>query len=80
MILAYLMVNLFIAVILDNFQQTDSDDMPVTRSQVSSFIAAWSKFDPQASYWVPSAMLEQMLGNVDPPLGVQGANLHGDWL
>ena len=72
MILAYLMVNLFIAVILDNFQRTDADDLPVTRQQVTQFIEAWSTFDPHATYWIPSASLEFLLAGVEPPIGVMG--------
>ena len=72
MILAYLMVNLFIAVILDNFQRTDADDLPVTRQQVTQFIEAWSTFDPHATYWIPSASLEFLLATIEPPMGVMG--------
>mmetsp|Transcript_3541 Transcript_3541/g.12709 ORF Transcript_3541/g.12709 Transcript_3541/m.12709 type:complete len:1714 (-) Transcript_3541:989-6130(-) len=71
---AFVMLNLVIAVILDNFQNSNqNEEAPVGRDHVVRFCEVWSKLDPFASYYISAAKLQYLVAELDPPLGTKGS-------
>jgi len=71
---AFVMLNLVIAVILDNFQNSNqNEEAPVGRDHVVRFCEVWAKLDPLATYYVSAAKLQVMVAELDPPLGTKGS-------
>ena len=70
---AFVMLNLVIAVILDNFQNSSSDDeSPVSKDRLNEFITLWAKFDPYATYYMPASKLQYLIKELEEPLGIRG--------
>jgi len=71
---AFVMLNLVIAVILDNFQNSNqNEEAPVGRDHVVRFCEVWSKLDPFATYYISAAKLQYLVAELDPPLGTKGS-------
>lgn len=71
---AFLLLNLVIAVILDNFQSsTNNEELEVSQSNLIAYSKAWSQLDPKRSMYIPTARLSRLLELVEPPLGVMGS-------
>lgn len=69
----FLLLNLVIAVILDNFQNTSSnEELEVSQSNILRFAEMWGKLDPKTTLYIPAASLTQLLETVEPPLGTAG--------
>jgi hypothetical protein len=71
-------LNMFIAVILENFNEADMD---VTLAGVSPkdlrrFEKAWSLYAPTGSYRIPVKFLPPLLTSVELPLGFKGQGLN----
>ena len=70
---AFLLLNLVIAVILDNFQSsTNNEELEVSQSNLLNYAQAWSALDPRCTMFIPTARLSKLLELVEPPLGVAG--------
>lgn len=74
---AFLLLNLVIAVILDNFQSsTNNEELEVSQSNLLNFAEVWSKIDHKGSMYIPTVRLTRLLELVDPPLGVGSGAVH----
>jgi hypothetical protein len=70
---AFLLLNLVIAVILDNFQSSNNnEELEVSQSNLLACTQAWSQLDPKCTLYIPTTRLSRLLELVDPPLGVLG--------
>lgn len=70
-ICTYVIMNLFIAVILDNFEnQMKFEDSALNSSDLSRFTEIWSEMDPKATYMIKTSLLKNLLQRVGPPLGL----------
>ena len=70
---AFVMLNLVIAVILDNFESSSKDsECPVSKHDLQTFVTVWSREDPFASYYIPSVKLEKVVLSIQAPLGAKG--------
>eukprot|EP00803_Ostreobium_quekettii_P004182 evm.model.scf_87.7 EVM.evm.TU.scf_87.7 scf_87:110745-119200(-) len=70
---AFILLNLVIAVILDNFQSSSqNEEMPVGRGHLLWFVEVWSDLDPHATNYIPAVKLSTLLSELEPPLGVRG--------
>lgn len=68
----YIMFNLFVAIILDNFNVTVAIEKTTLRmTHLVLFKEQWSKFDPGASYVIPSDRFAVLLRELGPPLGLK---------
>lgn len=75
---AFVMLNLVIAVILDNFQSnSQNEEAPVGRDHMVKFTEVWSALDPHATYYIPASKLQLIVQELDPPLGIAGAGKRG---
>ena len=58
MLCAFVLLNLVIAVILDNFQaSTESEEMPVASGHLLRYVESWGKLDPFATNYIPTVKL-----------------------
>ena len=67
----YLMMQLFTAVIIENFDDVSKEDssfMPVDR--LNEFVDVWTELDPEAKQRIPSSSLPLLIMKLKPPLGV----------
>uniref|UniRef100_A0A7S1XCD4 Voltage-gated ion channel superfamily n=1 Tax=Tetraselmis chuii TaxID=63592 RepID=A0A7S1XCD4_9CHLO len=73
LICSFILLNLVIAVILDNFQSSTANEaMPVSRFHMSRFVEVWADLDPDANYFIPVSKLSNLISELEPPLGVKG--------
>jgi Ion transport protein len=70
---AFLLLNLVIAVILDNFQNsTNNEELEVSQSSMLNFARVWSQLDKKSTMFIPTARLPKLIETLDHPLGVSG--------
>ena len=68
-----MLLNLVIAVILENMANSASDDdLAVNKAAVLQFVAVWAELDPAASNYIPVKDLPTLVAELDPPLGARG--------
>jgi hypothetical protein len=68
---AFVMLNLVIAVILDNFESySQKEELPVSEEDLASFSAAWGKFDRGHTYYMAMSELPDLMKELKRPLGV----------
>lgn len=63
------MLNLFVAVIMDNFDYLTRDTSILGAHHLDEFIRVWAEYDPNATGWIHYSEMYDMLRNMDPPLG-----------
>jgi len=67
---SYLMFNLLIAILLDEFSDAQQQEThEVTPDQVEAYSLLWRDLDPKATHFIPCDMLPQILKKLDKPLG-----------
>ena len=66
---AFMITNLFLAVIMDNFMYLTLDSSVVYCQHIHHFIAIWREFDPGETGRVHSSYLVTLLRRLPPPLG-----------
>lgn len=68
---SYIVMNLFVAVILDNFEdQMRFEDSAINSSDLRHFIEIWQEFDPKATYVIKTKYLKNLLQRLGLPLGL----------
>ncbi|KAK3884837.1 hypothetical protein Pcinc_010911 [Petrolisthes cinctipes] len=66
---SFLMLNLFVAVIMDNFDYLTRDSSILGAHHLDEFIRIWAEYDPSATGRIHYTEMYEMLRNMDPPLG-----------
>ncbi|CAM1324279.1 cac (predicted) [Pycnogonum litorale] len=66
---SFLMLNLFVAVIMDNFDYLTRDSSILGAHHLDEFIRVWAEYDPNATGKIHYTEMYDMLKNMDPPLG-----------
>ncbi|XP_026668099.1 voltage-dependent calcium channel type A subunit alpha-1 isoform X6 [Ceratina calcarata] len=66
---SFLMLNLFVAVIMDNFDYLTRDSSILGAHHLDEFVRIWSEYDPNATGKIHYKEMYDMLKNMDPPLG-----------
>ena len=70
---AFVMLNLVIAVILDNFQNVgQNEEVPVSKEHMQRYVAMWQQLDPYATMYIKASKLQLLVQALDPPLGILG--------
>ena len=67
---SFLMLNLFVAVIMDNFAFLCQDESILGAHHLDDFIEAWSEYDPTATGRIRHTEVCNLLRQLDPPLGL----------
>ncbi|XP_078045542.1 calcium voltage-gated channel subunit cacophony isoform X5 [Augochlora pura] len=66
---SFLMLNLFVAVIMDNFDYLTRDSSILGAHHLDEFVRIWAEYDPSATGRIHYTEMYDMLKNMDPPLG-----------
>ncbi|XP_075993878.1 voltage-dependent N-type calcium channel subunit alpha-1B-like isoform X2 [Genypterus blacodes] len=67
---SFLMLNLFVAVIMDNFEYLTRDASILGPHHLDEFIRVWAEYDPAACGRIPYRDMYEMLRDMSPPLGL----------
>eukprot|EP00795_Rhopilema_esculentum_P010180 gene10180-18850_t len=65
----FLMLNLFVAVIMDNFEYLTRDSSILGPHHLDEFVRVWSEYDPTASERLHHQMLYTFMCHMAPPVG-----------
>lgn len=65
----FLMLNLFVAVIMDNFDYLTRDSSILGPHHLDEFVNCWGEYDPAATGWINYNDMYEMLRNMAPPVG-----------
>lgn len=63
------MLNLFVAVIMDNFDYLTRDSSILGPHHLDEFVRVWSDYDPGATGSIEYSSMYEMLRNIAPPVG-----------
>ncbi|ESO09535.1 hypothetical protein HELRODRAFT_73530, partial [Helobdella robusta] len=66
---SFLMLNLFVAVIMDNFDYLTRDSSILGPHHLDEFIRVWANYDPTATGRILYTDMYDMLRNMEPPVG-----------
>ena len=66
---AFLMLNLFVAVIMDNFAFLSQDESILGSHHLDDFLQAWAEFDPRGRGYIRHTEVVSLLKLLSPPLG-----------
>ncbi|KAL3321146.1 Voltage-dependent L-type calcium channel subunit alpha-1C [Cichlidogyrus casuarinus] len=66
---SFLIINLFVAVIMDNFDYLTRDWSILGPHHLDEFVTKWAEYDPDAKGRVRHLDVVTMLGKINPPLG-----------
>lgn len=65
-----IIVNMYIAVILENFNQAhEQEEIGITDEDIEMFYAVWQLYDPLATQFIQFEKLPYFIANLGPPLG-----------
>eukprot|EP01062_Namystynia_karyoxenos_P077655 TRINITY_DN7862_c0_g1_i2.p1 TRINITY_DN7862_c0_g1~~TRINITY_DN7862_c0_g1_i2.p1 ORF type:complete len:1743 (+),score=545.20 TRINITY_DN7862_c0_g1_i2:113-5341(+) len=69
----YVLLNLFIAVILDSFDEVvlDARKGALSKGDMARFNSVWKVYDPHGTFRIEAAVLPSLLRRIGPPLGVE---------
>lgn len=74
-LIVLIMINMYIAVILENFNQAMSqDEAGITEDDLEAFYTVWEQFDPKATQFIKYYKLPDFLDELDGPLRVPKPN------
>ncbi|OUC46914.1 transporter, cation channel family protein, partial [Trichinella nativa] len=63
------MLNLFVAVIMDNFDYLTRDSSILGPHHLDEFVRVWAEYDPEATGRIHYTDMYEMLRNIPPPVG-----------
>ncbi|EJW83065.1 hypothetical protein WUBG_06024 [Wuchereria bancrofti] len=66
---SFLMLNLFVAVIMDNFDYLTRDSSILGPHHLDEFVRVWADYDPAATGRIHYTDMYEMLRNITPPVG-----------
>ncbi|CAH8485674.1 unnamed protein product [Heterobilharzia americana] len=66
---SFLMLNLFVAVIMDNFDYLTRDSSILGSHHLDEFIRVWAEYDPGAKGRIHYTEMYEMLRKLEPPVG-----------
>ena len=78
---SFVVLNLLIAVVLDNFSMAkDEAEKGITSDDLRIFRKTWSRFDPQGTGFVKAKEAGNLILYMPPPLGLEGTDSTADSL
>ncbi|CAB3996445.1 voltage-dependent N-type calcium channel subunit alpha-1B-like isoform X1 [Paramuricea clavata] len=66
---SFLMLNLFVAVILDNFEYLTRDESILGPHHLDEFVRVWSEYDPTATGRITHKNVYRLMCDMSPPVG-----------
>lgn len=75
MVIVLIIINMYIAVILENFNQAQSqDEAGITEDDLEAYYVTWEEFDPKATQFIKYSHLSDFIDALDGPLKVPKPN------
>ena len=75
MVIVLIIINMYIAVILENFNQAQSqDEAGITEDDLEAYYVTWEEFDPKATQFIKYSQLSDFIDALDGPLKVPKPN------
>lgn len=75
LIIFLVVINMFIAVILENFNQAhEQEEVGITEDDFDMFYAVWERYDPLATQFIKYEQLSNFVADLEPPLGISKPN------
>ncbi|XP_052794035.1 sodium channel protein 1 brain-like isoform X3 [Mya arenaria] len=75
LIIFLVVINMFIAVILENFNQAhEQEEVGITEDDFDMFYAIWERYDPLATQFIKYEQLSNFVADLEPPLGISKPN------
>ena len=76
---SYVILNLIVAVILENFSSLGSlNPNLVSSHDVEHFKEIWAEYDPDCDNYIPSSQLPSLILTTPPPMGLKGVGEEAD--
>eukprot|EP01028_Stygiella_incarcerata_P002064 TRINITY_DN1385_c0_g1_i6.p1 TRINITY_DN1385_c0_g1~~TRINITY_DN1385_c0_g1_i6.p1 ORF type:complete len:1121 (-),score=310.44 TRINITY_DN1385_c0_g1_i6:71-3433(-) len=70
LIASYALLNMFIAVIFEDFGNTlEQSHYVLTPEHLEKYATVWARFDPKATRYIPAVRLPDLVWQLPPPLG-----------
>ncbi|XP_037079041.1 sodium channel protein 60E-like [Pollicipes pollicipes] len=70
-----IVINMYIAVILENFNQAhQEEEIGIVEEDLEMFYVRWAKYDPHATQFINFSQLSDFIASLDPPLGIPKPN------
>lgn len=67
-------INMYIAIILENLSQANKEDSGITEDDIEMFYLCWAHYDPNATQFINYTQLSDFVASLDPPLGIEKPN------
>jgi len=79
MIVSFLILNLFVGLVLQAFEASNEGEL-LEPADLEHFVSVWSKFDPEATWFINASDVQSFLSRLQPPLGMarQGSDEKGE--
>ena len=75
LIIFLVVINMFIAVILENFNQAhEQEEVGITEDDFDMFYAVWERYDPLATQFIKYEQLSNFVSDLEPPLAIPKPN------
>lgn len=77
MITHYILINVFIAVIYDSFNdvkasEDENEVLSLKRKDIKAFVRTWAVFCPNGEHYMKTTQFSAFLMKLPPPLGYEG--------
>jgi len=75
-IVAYLLFNLLIAIVLEEFSnRARQETLHVTANDIANFVECWRRLDPECTHYIKDTELTVLIKALEPPLGMDNGSL-----
>ncbi len=70
-----IIINMYIAVILENFNQAhEQEEVGITEDDFEMFYVVWERYDPYATQFIRNEQLSDFVADLEEPLGIPKPN------
>lgn len=73
-VLVFIVLRPLVGILMQNLRLATPEPNKVTSGQALRFPDVWSKFDPDATQYISTRCLVQLVSFVEPPLGARGVD------
>jgi hypothetical protein len=75
LLMSYVVMNLFVGIVLEAFESSTEGEI-LKAEDLAAFTTAWSRFDPEATWFIQAKDLKTLLTVLQPPLGLGVKDFH----
>ena len=68
LLVSYIVVNLFVAAVLESFENSKEGDI-LCSEDLDSFIRLWSLYDESATWYIDAVQVKELISRLEEPLG-----------